>query len=139
MNFTENQKRYKNELQSSFLTFFKTQDVKHIAAQKLKETKWTLGESVHEYDRRFKDILSQIPYTIDEKLLIQRFIIELLHKIRSPLWMYEILTYEEDLRKYKRIESDDDWNTSSADRRLEERIDMMQKNICDLYLRNAYL
>ena len=56
---------------------------------------------------------------INEQLLIQWFVVGLLKKIREPLRMHETL------RKSQRIESDDDWNTLSVDRILEERIDMM--------------
>jgi hypothetical protein len=46
MNFTDNQTRMKNEIKQNFLSFFKTQDIIHLAAQKLKEIKQNLGESV---------------------------------------------------------------------------------------------
>ena len=46
--------------------------------------------------------------------------------------MHEIITYEEALRKYQRIESNDTQNAMSIEKILEEAIDMMQKNIYDL-------
>jgi hypothetical protein len=54
MNFTENQNRSKSEIKNSFLTFFKVQDVTHLAAQKLKEIKQRPGESVREYEKDSK-------------------------------------------------------------------------------------
>ena len=66
MKFAENKKRSKSEIQQSFLTFFRTQDVKHLVAQELKEIKQTPGESTREYTKRVKDLVTQIPYTIDE-------------------------------------------------------------------------
>lgn len=53
--------------------------------------------------------------------------------------MHEIHTYEEALRKSQNIESDNDWNTQSIHKKLEERIDMMQKTICNLSLKNENL
>ena len=58
MNFTENQNRSKAEIKASFLAFSKTKDVAHLAAQKLKDIKKMPGESVREYEKRFKDLLS---------------------------------------------------------------------------------
>lgn len=52
-----------------------------------------------EYDKRFKDLLSQIPYIIEDKFVIQWFIVGFLHKIRAPLRMHEITIYEKALRK----------------------------------------
>ena len=72
MNFIENHKRSKSEIQQNFLSFLK-KDAKHLPMQKIKEIKKTPSDMVHEYDKRFKDILNQIPYTIDEQLLIQWF------------------------------------------------------------------
>jgi hypothetical protein len=41
--------------------------------QKLKEIKQNPGESVRRYDKRFKYVLSQVPYEIDKRLLDPRF------------------------------------------------------------------
>ena len=65
MNFIENQDRTKDEIKTNFLSFFKTKDVTHLDAQKLKDIKQVPRETVREYDKRFKDLLSQIPYNID--------------------------------------------------------------------------
>ena len=58
MNFTENQARSKDEIKTNILDFFKAKDVAHIASQKLKDIKQILGETVREYDKRFKYLLS---------------------------------------------------------------------------------
>ena len=39
MNFTKNQSRTKDEIKKNFLSFLKTEDVVHLAAQNLKEIK----------------------------------------------------------------------------------------------------
>ena len=70
MNFTESQNRSKAEMKANFLAFFKMEDVAHLAAQKLKDIKQRLGESIREYDKRFKELLSQIPTIIDANLLV---------------------------------------------------------------------
>jgi hypothetical protein len=78
MNFMDNQTCTKNEIKLNFLSFFKTQDISHLATQKLKEIKQNPGETIHEYDKRFKYLLSQILYEIDEKLLVQWYATRLL-------------------------------------------------------------
>ena len=92
MNFTENQARTKDEIKTNFLAFFKIEDVTHLAAKKLKDIKQIPGETVREYDKRFKDLLSQIPYNIDSNILVQWYITGLLHHVRSPLRMDDINT-----------------------------------------------
>ena len=85
MNYTKKQTRSKEEIKDNFLTFFKIQDITHLAAQKLKEIKQILGELVREYYKRFKDLLSQIPMMIDHKLLVQWYVTGLLPRICSSL------------------------------------------------------
>jgi hypothetical protein len=136
MNYTENQTRSKAEIKNSFLTFFKIQDVTHLAAQKLKEIKQRPGESVREYDKRFKDLLSQIPTTIDQNLLVQWYVVGLLPRIHSPLRLYEITYCEDALTEAQRVESDDDGpSTSSTTERLEEKIEHLQQTIKNLSIR----
>ena len=106
MNFTENQVRTKDEIKTNFLAFFKTEDVAHLAAQKLKDIKQIPGEIVQEYDKRFKDLLSQISYNIDSNHLVQWYIAGLLHHVRDPLRMHDIKTLEESLKKAQQMESD---------------------------------
>ena len=67
MTFLERQPRgTKAEIKVQFLSFFKTLDAKHLAAKKLKTTSQNIGESVHDYDKHWKDLLSQLDYVIDE-------------------------------------------------------------------------
>ena len=58
MNFTENQARSKDEIKTNLLVFFKTKDVAHLVAQKLKDIKKVPGETIREYDKILKDLLS---------------------------------------------------------------------------------
>jgi hypothetical protein len=60
-------------------------DSGHLVAQNLKEIKQHLGKTIHEYDKSFKYLLSHIPYEIDEKMLVQWYIVGLLQKLRAPL------------------------------------------------------
>jgi hypothetical protein len=46
----------------------------HLETHKLKEIKQKPGESVHEYEKIFKDLLSQISSTIDQNLLVQWYV-----------------------------------------------------------------
>ena len=71
----------KAKIKAQFLSFFKTPDAKHLAAKKLKTTSQNPGETVCDYDKRWKDRLSQLDYVIDEQLLIQWFIAGLSQKI----------------------------------------------------------
>ena len=56
MNFTENQNISKAEIKANFLAFFKTEDIMHLDAQKLKDIKQLQSEYVWEYNKRFKDL-----------------------------------------------------------------------------------
>ena len=60
----------KAEVKAQFLSFFKTPDAKHLAAKKLKTTSQKSGETVCDYDKCWKYLLSQLDYVIDEQLLI---------------------------------------------------------------------
>ena len=104
MNFTESQNRSKAEIKASFLTFFKMEDVTHLAAQKLKDNKQRPGESVRKYDKRFKDLLSQIPAIIDANLLVQWYVAGLLHHVKAPLRMHDITSLEEAFKKAQQME-----------------------------------
>jgi len=99
MNYMKNQTHSKEEIKKIFLTFFKIQNITHMAAQKLKEIKQRPGEPIREYDKRFKDLLSQISMTIDQNLLVQWYVVGLLPRIHSPLPLYEITSCEDALQK----------------------------------------
>jgi hypothetical protein len=51
----------------------------------MKEIKQSLGETIQEYDKRFKDLLSQIPYVIEERLLVQWYVAGLYKKLSSTM------------------------------------------------------
>ena len=108
MNFTENQARTKDEIKTKFLGFFKTKNVAHLVAQKLKDIKEIPEETVCEYDKRYKDLLNQILYNIDSNLLVQWYIAGLLHHVRAPLRLHDIKTLEEAFKKSQQMESDVD-------------------------------
>lgn len=75
------------------------EDVTRVASQKLKDIKQVPGESVLEYDKRFKDLLSQISLNIDAKLLVQWYVAGFLHHVRASLRMHDIKTLEEAFKK----------------------------------------
>ena len=66
------------------------------------------GEIVWEYDKRCKYLLSQIPYNIDANILVQWYVVGLLHHVRTPLRMHDIKTLEEAFKKAQQVESDVD-------------------------------
>ena len=72
----------KAEIKHQFLSFFKTPYAKHLAAKKLKTTVQKPAKTVRDYDKIWKDLLSQIDYVIDEQLLIQLFLARLFQNIR---------------------------------------------------------
>ena len=55
----------KAEIKAQLLSFFKNLDAKHLKAKKLKTTSQNPIDSVGEYDKRCKDLLSQLDYVID--------------------------------------------------------------------------
>ena len=70
MTFTERTPQAsKAKIKAQFLSFF-TPDAKHLAVKKLKTTSQKPAESIREYDKRWKDLLSQLDYVIDEQILI---------------------------------------------------------------------
>ena len=71
----------KAQIKHQFMSFFKTPYAKHLAVKKLKTTVQKPTETVWEYDKRFKYLLIQLDYNIDEQLLIQWFFVELLQNI----------------------------------------------------------
>ena len=99
MNFTKKQARSKDDIKLNFLAFFKIEDVTHLASQKLKDIKKVPSESVQEYDKRFKDLLSQILSNIDANILVQWYVVGLLHHVRDPLRMLDIKTLKEAFKK----------------------------------------
>ena len=70
----------KAEVKAQFLSFFTTPYAKHLEAKKLKTTSQKLRETIRDYDKRWKDLLSQLDYVIDEQLLIQWFLAVYLRK-----------------------------------------------------------
>ena len=95
MTFTERTPQAsKAEIKVQFLSFFKTPDAKHLAAKKLKTTSQKPTESVRDYDKHWKHLLSQLDYVINEKLLIQWFLVGLTQKIHRHISLETFKTYE---------------------------------------------
>ena len=83
MTFSKRQPKVtKAEMKAQFLSFFKTLDAKHLAVKKLKTTSQNPGESIRDYNKCWKYLLSQLDYVIDEQLLIQWFLTGLSQKMR---------------------------------------------------------
>ena len=103
-----------------FLSFFKTPDAKHLATKKLKTTSQKPGEIVHDYDKLWKDLVSQLDYVIDEQLLIQWFLVGLSQKIGRHISLEIFKSYEDALTKALQVEMDEDIPAYSTDHKLEE-------------------
>ena len=102
------------------MSFFKIPDAKHLAAKKSKTTSQNPAESVCDYEKRWKDLLSQLDYVIDEQLLIQRFLAGLSQKIRRHISLETFKTYKDVLTKSLQVEMDEYFQAYPTDTRLEE-------------------
>ena len=71
----------KDKIKQQLMSFFKTPNAKHLAAKNLNTTAQKPTETVREYDKIFKYLLSQLEYNIDDKSLIKGTVVGLLHKI----------------------------------------------------------
>ena len=121
MAFSERQPRAtKSEIKAQFLSFSKTPDAKHLAAKKLKNTSQNLGETVCDYDKRWKDLLSQLDYVIDEQLLIQWFLAGLSQKVCRHISLETFKSYEDALTKSLQVEMDEEIPAYCIDHGLEE-------------------
>ena len=130
MTFSERQPRAtKADIKAQFLSFFKTPDAKHLAAKKLKTTQQKPGETVHDYDKRWKDLLSQLDYVIDEQLLIQWFLAGLSQKIHRHIILETFNIYEDALSKSLQVEMDEDIPAYPTDHRIEEQLESVQKSL----------
>ena len=125
----------KVEVKAQFLSFLKTSDEKHLAAKKLKTTSQKLGEIVYDYNKRWKYLLSQLDYVIDEQLLIQWFLAGLSQKIRRQISLETFKTYEDVLTKALQVEMDEDIPAYPVDHKLEEQLEIMQKYLKELNLK----
>ena len=94
----------KADIKTQFLSFFKTLDAKHLVAKKMKTTSQKPAKSVWEYDKRWKYLLSQLDYVIEEQLLIQWFLVGLSKKIRRDISLETFKTYEDALTKALQVE-----------------------------------
>ena len=124
MTFSKRQPRAtKAEIKAQFLSFLKTLDAKHLAAKKLKTTSQNPGESVHDYDKHWKDLLIQLGYVIEEQLLIQWFLAGLSQKVHWHISLETFKTYEDALTKALQVEMDEDIPAYPTDHRLEEQLE----------------
>ena len=125
----------KAEIKQQFLSFFKTLDAKHQAAKKLKMTVQKPTETIQDYDKRWKDLLSQIDYNIDEQILIQWFLTGLSQKIRRHISLDTFKTYEEALTKALQVDMDEDYPSHPMDNWIEEQLEIMKKSLRELNLK----
>ena len=94
------------------------------------------ADSVQEYDKRWKDLLSQLDYVIDEKILIQWFLAGLSHKIQWHISLETFKTYEDALSKAMQLEMDEYFPAYPVDTKLNERLEIMQKYLKEMNLKN---
>ena len=104
---------------------FKTPDAKHLAAKKLKMKSQKPVESIRDYDKRWKDLLSQLDYVIDEQLLIQWFLAGMSQKIQRHISLETFKTYEDALTKALQVAMDEDFPAYLVDTRVEEQLEIM--------------
>ena len=86
----------------------------------MKTTSQKSGETIYDYDKCWKDLLSQLEYVIDEQLLIQWFLASLSQKIHQHISLETFKTYEDALTKSLQVDMDEDIPAYPTDHRLEE-------------------
>ena len=117
----------KVDIKEQFLSLFKTPDAKHLAAKKLKTTSQKLAKFVREYDKRWKDLLSQLDNVIDKQLLFHWFLAGLSQKIQRHISLETFKTYEDALTKALQVEMDKDFPAYPTDTRLEEQLEIIER------------
>ena len=100
-----------------------------MAAKKLKTTSQKPVESVREYHNRWKDLLIQLDYVINEQLLIQWFLPGLSQKNWRHISLDTFKTYEYSLTKALQVEVDENFPAYRINTRLEEQLEIMQKSL----------
>ena len=80
--------------------------------------------------------MSQLDYVIDEKLLIQWFLIGLSQKFHRHISLETFKSYEDVLTKSLQVEMDEDIPEYSIDHILEEQLKSVQKSLKELNLKN---
>ena len=83
-----------------------------------------------------KKVLNQLDYVIDDQLLIQWFLAGLSQKIRRHIILETFKTYEDALTKALQVEMDEDIPVYLMDHRLEEQLEIVQKSLKELNLKN---
>ena len=125
----------KARIKQQFLPFFKTPDAKHLASKKLKTTVQKPTQIVQDYDKGWKDLLSQLDYNINEQLLIQWFLAGLVQNIQRHISLDTFKSYEKALIKELQVKMDDDYPSHLVDNRIEEQLEIMQKSLRELNLK----
>ena len=101
----------------------------------MKRTSQKSRETVRDYDKCCKDLLSQLDYVIDEKLLIQWFLARISHKIWMHINMDTFNTYEYALAKALQADMDEEYPRNPVENCIEEQLEIMQKSIRGLNLK----
>ena len=104
--------------------------------KKLNTTSQKPGETIGDYDKCWKDLLSQLDYVIDEQLLIQWFLVGLSQKVYWHISLETFKTYEDALTKALQVHMDEDIPAYPTDHRLEEQLKSVQKSLKELNLKN---
>ena len=77
-------------------------------------------KTVRDYEKRWKDLLSQSYYNIDEQLLIKWFLAGIVQNIQTHISLDTFKSYEEVLTKALQIEMDDDYLAHHVNNYIEE-------------------
>lgn len=81
--------------------------------------------------------MSQISSNINANILVQWYVVGLLHHIRALLRMHDIKTLEEAFKKAQQMESDVDVSIPAEKGQLEEKIGMLHTTIRELSLQKT--
>ena len=90
MKFSSTQNHVLANIKKAMIKEFKKPKSKSQCITKLKEIQQRRGESVWDFDQRFKVLLDQVSFTIGPKQHKEWFIVALLPHIRTPLMQQKV-------------------------------------------------
>ena len=94
-----------DDIKKEMIKEFKKPKSKPQCITKLKEIQQKRGESVWDFDQRFKVLLDQVSFTIGPDEHKEWFIVELLPHIRTPLMQHKVVDQQEALEIAMKLET----------------------------------
>ena len=105
MKFSSNQHPTLDEIKAAIIKEFKKPKSESQSITELKEIQQRCGESVWDFDQRFKVLLDQVSFTISPTQHKEWFITTLLPHIRTPLMQQKVADQQEALEIAMKLET----------------------------------